>query len=120
MPILTKTADAYKLWHGFFQQFPRLSKYTLGSKIDFIFTELVELILLAGYANHEQKLTVIQKANTKLDKINFFLNIAWQLKMIDNKKYTAISPLLLEIGKMLGGWKKLFKKETPPMRFGGE
>lgn len=120
MPILTKTADAYKLWHGFLQQFPRLSKYTLGSKIDSIFTELVELILFAGYANREQKTAIVQKANTKLNELNFFLKIAWEMKMLDNRKYAGLSENLLEIGKMLGGWRKQLQKETPPIAVGGE
>lgn len=78
------------------------------------------MILFAGYANKNQKLIIVQKANTKLDGLNFFLQIAWELKMLDHKKYAALSAPLLEIGKMLGGWRKQLEKQTPLMNFGGE
>lgn len=36
------------------------------------------------------------------------------MKLLDNKKYLAISAPLTEVGKMLGGWKKqLGIAETP-------
>lgn len=112
--------EAYKLWHNFLQHLPRTTRYTLGIKIDALFTETVELILLAGYANKNQKSIIVQKANAKLDGLKFFLQIARVLKILDNKKYAALSAPLLEIGKMLGGWRKQLEKETLPMNFGRE
>jgi len=63
-------------------------------------------------------LVVVQRASIKLDGVKFFLQIAWELKAIDNKKFSAISVPLAEVGKMLGGWQKQLIKETPP-NFGG-
>jgi len=115
LPILQKAADAYKLWHGFLENFPRLSRFTLGSRIDGLFLETVELILLAGYSAKTQKLTIVLRAGTKLDALKFFLKIAWELKALDNKKYIRLSEPLVEVGKMLGGWRKqLLQYETPP------
>lgn len=34
------------------------------------------------------------------------MQIAWEVKILDNKKYTALSIPLAEIGKIIGGWKK--------------
>lgn len=113
LPVLQKLTEAYKLWHGFFIQFPRLSRYTLGAKTDTIFTDLIELVLFAAYANRDQKGSVITKASARLDSLKFFLHLAWQLKLLDHKKYALIAPLLMEIGKMLGGWQKHLGKETP-------
>lgn len=119
LPILQKAADAYKLWHGFLEHFPRLSRFTLGAKIDTLFLETVELILLAGYSSKPQKLTVVLRAGTKLDALKFFLQIAWELQAIDNKKYTRLSEPLTEVGKMLGGWRKQLQNEAPPESSGG-
>lgn len=106
LPILKTATDAYRLWHGYLTNLPRLSRYTLGSKIDGLFTDTIEFILLAGYANREHKLTIVQKASTKLDTLKFFLNLAWELKLIDHQKYAALTPPLIALGKMLGGWLK--------------
>lgn len=83
-------------------------------KIDGLFLETVELILLAGYSPKVQKLAVVAKAGTKLDALKFFLQIAWELKALDNKKYIRLSGPLDEIGRMLGGWRKQLTSETPP------
>lgn len=40
--------------------------------------------------------------------------IIWEIKALDNKKYTALSIPLDEIGKMLNGWNgQLIKQNSP-------
>lgn len=117
LPVLQKTVDVYKIWHAHYANFPRLSKFSLGNKIDFLFTDVVELLLLAGYANSEQKLQFVIKASAKLDLLKFFMQIAWEIRCLDHKKYAALSVPLNEIGKMIGGWlKQLQIKQPPPIR----
>jgi hypothetical protein len=43
------------------------------------------------------------------------VQLAWELKILDNKHFTTLSSQLSEIGKMIGGWKKQLGKQTPPM-----
>jgi|SRR3989338_6128951 len=113
LPILQKASDAYKLWHNMLVHLPRLTKYSLGEKINLLFTDVIELILTADFAR-ESKMAIIQKASIKLDTLKFFLQLAWELKAMDNKRYIAISSPLVEVGKMLGGWQKQqFIKEAP-------
>lgn len=88
------------------RQMEKLSRYTLGAKIDSLFTETLELILYSAYANEKQKLAAVQKAITKHDALKYFLQIAWQAKALDHKAYARISSPLEETGKMLGGWLK--------------
>ena len=54
----------------------------------------------------------VQKAIAKLDLIKFFLQITWEIKALDNKKYIILSEKLNEIGKMLGGWYRQLSKEN--------
>ena len=111
LPVLQKAADAYKLWHAFLPHIPRLTRYTLGAKIDSLFIDTVELILQAGYSSREQKLGIVLRACTKLDALKYFLQIAWELKALDTKHYARIAEPLAEVGKMLGGWKKQLQSE---------
>jgi hypothetical protein len=97
---------AYKSWHDYLRQFPKSSRYTLGSKIDAIFIDTIELIFFASSVSKEKKLPFIEKAVGKFDSLKFFLQISWEIKALDNKKYAALSETLSEIGKMLGGWHK--------------
>ena len=113
LPILVKAATEYKLWHGFLESFPRLSRYTLGARIDGLFVETIELILIASYSQRQEKLKIVERAGQKLDLLKFFLQTSWELKALDNKKYLAISNPLTEVGKMLGGWRKQLANEAP-------
>jgi hypothetical protein len=56
-----------------------------------------------------EKIISLKTASTKLDMLKFFLQLSWEIKALDNKKYITISEKLNEIGKMLGGWIKALK-----------
>jgi hypothetical protein len=93
--------------------FPQTSRHTLGSKIDSLFIETTELVLKASYLTKQEKLILINRASLKLDLLKFFLQVSWEIKALDNKKYILLSEKINEIGKMIGGWIKQLEK-TPP------
>ncbi|OHA52036.1 MAG: hypothetical protein A3A97_00610 [Candidatus Terrybacteria bacterium RIFCSPLOWO2_01_FULL_40_23] len=68
------------------------------------------MLFIASYLSREEKLPYLHKASAKLDLLKFFLQISWELKVIDNKKYITLSEQLNEVGKMLGGWSKGLQK----------
>jgi len=74
--------------------------------MNLLFIELAELIFTAGFSAKEDKAVIIKKASLKLDLLKFFIQIAWELKAIDNKKFAELSSPLIEIGRMLGGWQR--------------
>jgi len=89
--------------------FPKSSRYTLGIKIDSLFLEVIELIIKASYSDKLEKFISLKNASVKLDLLKFFLQITWEIKSLDNKKYILISEKMNEIGKMLRGWIKALK-----------
>ena len=111
--VLQKVVEVYKIWHAHYSNFPRLSKFSLGAKIDSLFTDVIELIYLAGYAGLDQKYTFIVRAATKLDLLKFFMQIAWEIKCLDHRKYAALSIPLNQIGADIGGWQKFLQKKQP-------
>ena len=107
--------QAYKLWHECLLHVPKTARYTVGSKIDALFVDALESIAIASYLPPVQKLPVVQRAMSKVDVLKFFLQVAWEIKALDTKKYATLSEPLQEIGRMLGGWyKNLLAKQTPP------
>jgi len=105
------------LWHEFLPHISKTSRYSLGIKIDNLFIETTEYIFIASRLTKDQKMPFLRKASFKLDLLKFFLQIIWEIKSLDDKKYILLSGHLNEIGKMLGGWigsvnSKLAK--TPP------
>jgi len=113
IPIIQRLTETYKLWHEYVQHFPKNSKYTLGLKIDSLFLEIIELIFSAKYQTKQEKLPTIINASNRLDLLKFFLQIAWETKALDDKKYITLSEKLNEIGKMLGGWHRQLITQIP-------
>ncbi len=109
LSIIQKLVAIYKLWHGFLSDFPRDSRKTLGQKIDGLFLEVIENIIKAGYSDKAEKEIFLKRASVKLDLLKFFLQVAWEIKSVDNKKYINLSEKLNEVGKMLGGWIRSIK-----------
>jgi hypothetical protein len=118
LPVLQKLIAAYKIWQEFLRPFPKTSRYTLGEKVDSLFLEVIEFAFLTAQFYMGKKLPYIRKAILKLDMLKFFLQITWEIKALDNKKYIILSEYLNEIGKMLGGWLKRLSRENPAL--GGE
>ena len=85
---------------------PKDSKYTLGAKIDALFLEVIENIIKAGYSNKVEKEIFLRRTSAKLDLLKFFLQLVWEIKALENKKYISLSEKLDEVGRMLGGWIK--------------
>jgi hypothetical protein len=110
LPIIQHFISAYKTWHEFLPHVPKDSRYTLGIKIDRILVEILESLFMASYAKKEQKLPHLEKATIRLDLAKFFLQVLWEIKALDGKKYIALSEQFNEIGKMLGGWTRQMNK----------
>ncbi len=111
--MIRKFSQAYTLWRELVPHIPKSSRYTLGEKIDALFIESIEYLYSAVYARSDERIRSIVKSATKLDTLKFFLKLAWETKQIDTKKYIALSEILDEIGRMMGGWiKQLSQKES--------
>ncbi|MCX6760368.1 MAG: four helix bundle protein [Candidatus Nealsonbacteria bacterium] len=109
MTLTQKLISIYKIWHEFLPHFSKDSKYTLGSKIDSLFLETTELIIKGGYSDKIEKIISLKRASFKLDLLKFFLQVAWEIKSLDNKRYILLSEKIGDAGKMLGGWIKSLK-----------
>ena len=114
IPIITKLSESYKLWHSYFNDLPRHTKFTLGTKIDNTLTECLELALIASYTKKEGKLKCIQQLSAKFDTLKFFLKLLWEIGGLNKKRFSDLSQLLALIGQMIGGWLELFKEKPVP------
>lgn len=114
--ILRHLSGAYLLWQEFLNTLPKKSRYTLGARIELYFLDTLEAIFVASIQPKERKLAYIERAVIKFDTLKFFIQTAWESKMLDNNKYIALSKPLEEIGRQLGGWHKNLLAQTPAHR----
>lgn len=110
---MLKLKDCYGAWHTYLQHFPKANRFTLGSKIDEVFLESIEYSFLASYSVNAEKLAPLNACIAKVDLLKLLLQLAWEIKTLDNKKYAHVSESLSEIGRMLGGWKRQILNKTP-------
>jgi hypothetical protein len=112
-----KTKEAYRLWHNYLVNLKRIDRLTIGEKIDETFLVLLEEIFKGCFAaDRFEKLSLVSRAIGKCDILKFFLQLGWEHKVIDHKKYAALILDLDQAGRMLGGWKKSLQEKTPSTR----
>ena len=117
LPILERIKQAYLLWHTYHSKLPKLHRYSLGARIDDLFIETIEAVSGAAFLSGDKKLPYVRLAARKVDTLKILLMVLWESKSFDTKKYIALSEIVDEIGKMLGGWNgQLTKNSTPPER----
>jgi len=113
--VLEKLKSSYKLWHGYHELLPKTQKYSLGNRIDKLFIESIEATATAAFLPKPEKTPWVRLAIRKMDTIKILLEILWETKSLEDKKYIVLSEILNEIGKMLGGWNGQLQKQNSPV-----
>ena len=103
----------YKLWNDYLPNLTKTTRTTLGEKICSLVIEILEITLTASYLDKKQKLPYVRKALSKMDLTKFFIQLAWEAKIINDKKFIVLLEKSSEIGRMLNGWSKQLAKENP-------
>lgn len=92
----------------------REERFSLGTKIDLLFLDLLELLRLATYATQNKKVSLLTEAVIKMDSLRFFLQVAWEAKLIPTKQFEHMATKVEEVGRMIGGWRKGLLAKTSP------
>lgn len=93
-------------WIKIIQHMAKGQRYTIGTRIESKFLDLLELAYNTYFSPKDTKAEKISNCVFTLDTLKFLIYIAWEGKMISHNQYTEIAGKLEEIGKMFGGWKK--------------
>ena len=112
LPIIAKLSHVYQIYYSYSQLFPKRDQHALGAKCEMYISLILELLLGASYAGYGEKILLMKQASVKLDALKFFLRLARQLDILDQKKYIALQTELQDIGKMLGGWLRSLKENS--------
>jgi len=111
--VLVKEKEVYRFWLAIHRDFPRVERLGIGQKIEQSFLDVLEFTFASVYLVSESKIQMLSKTIAKLDNLKFFMQLAWESKLIPTEKYSTISESLEEIGRMLGGWRKGLQTKTP-------
>lgn len=84
--------------------FPKDQRFLLADRIESILLDILELLIEAVYSR--DKKDILTKANLKLEQLRFMIRIAKDMKYISVKGYDYFCLCVLEVGRMVGGWRK--------------
>ena len=101
-----KTTTLYLQLSTFAIKLPKFDRYSLGLKIDNTCLILIENIISAEQALPIFKDKPLQEAGVKCEILKILLRLALEKKLLKETNYFSYSESLIEIGKMLGGWRK--------------
>ncbi len=68
--------------------------------------EVMNLIIAASFEVKPDKLFLLNSARIKIEILKRLIRIAFELDIIENKKYLDLEANLQEISKMTNGWIK--------------
>lgn len=105
-PVIEHLKNAYKQWILIERNLPKCERYGLGQKVDFLFTDLLDILQKASFSPIESKISILGQSLSIIDSLRFFIQLCWELKLIPPKQFTLIGQEIEDIGKMVGGWRK--------------
>lgn len=105
--ILTRCYDFLKHTGDLVKNFPRDQKFILGDRIYNLCADLLELYIEAYYTGDKAlKKELLRRANIQLEKMRFFIRLAFENALFSSGKYRQTSELTDELGRMTGAWIK--------------
>jgi hypothetical protein len=111
IPIFAKLYEFYSKLSQAISSFPKTKRYTLGQKLDNLTLEILELLFSVPISTN--KTATLQKISIKVDLLKIILRLSKDSQSITDKRYLELQRILQEIGKMLGGWIRSTKQNSP-------
>lgn len=90
------------------QQFPKSEKFALVVDIKRCMHLILERAIEAQKKYYKK--TTLQELDVEIMKLKAFLRLSQELGFLSFRKYEVRSKMVVEIGKMLGGWMKSIQK----------
>ena len=104
LKILQKIMDMMEYAYPALAQYPKGEKFALVTDIKRCMDAMLERCIEAQ--KHYYKRNTLQQLDVEIMKLRAYLRLSHTLRFLPTKKYEVWSWLVVEIGKMLGGWLK--------------
>lgn len=108
LKILQKVYDMTKYGYNALKQFPKSEKFALAADIKRCMHLILERTIEAKKKYYKK--TTLQELDVEIAKLKAYLRLSFELGYLPQKKYEIWSKLVVEIGKMLGGWMKSIQR----------
>jgi four helix bundle protein len=107
MPIFTRTFDFLTWLLPITNHFPTAHRHTFTKRLLDAAFDLREQLEAANHRMGKERLVFLKAADESLDKIRTYIRLAAKWEWLSQGQYHHVSNMVAEIGKLLGGWKKV-------------
>ena len=103
-PIFSKTYD-FILWLlNHTEKFPKSERFRMAKRLEDCAFSFYELLIEAAHTHREN--SILLDADLELEKLRLYLRLSHARKLTTPDQYQYAAGILVEIGKLLGGWIK--------------
>lgn len=102
--ILQKIFDMMEYAYPVLAQFPKSEKYAIVADIKRCMDIILERCIEAQKKYYKK--STLQEFDVELTKLKAYIRLSHDLGFLPLRKYEILTEMVVEIGKMLGGWIK--------------
>jgi hypothetical protein len=110
-PIFTKTYDFLVWLLNHTKKFPKHERFRMARRLEDTAFEFYDLLIKAT-RHKRRKEAILLEADITLEKLRLYIRLSNSCELTTTKQYQYVSKVLLEIGKLLGGWLKSLRRGT--------
>ncbi len=103
-PIFSKTFDLLQWLLPATEKFPKSQRFVLAKRVQDAALNFYEAITAAGVSSHKRQ--HLEQADIELQRLRLYLRLSHELRFLSMGQYEHVSRMVVEIGKLLGGWQK--------------
>ena len=110
MPLVHKICEFYKKIYLLSPKLPKKDRFGIYLKIENICLEIMDFTITSSFEAKNNKFVILNSARIKIEVLKRLFRVAYELNIIENKKYINIELDLQEISKMTNGWIKYLRQ----------
>ena len=111
-PLFTKTFDFVTWLLGMANHFPRSQRFVVTKRLLDAALDFQELLVDANARRGRARLNKLDLADAELDKVRLYLRLSFRWKWLTSGQYGHAARQVTEMGKLLGGWKKMTRQSA--------
>ena len=104
-PIFSKTFDLLAWLLPATLKFPRAQRFVLAKRLQDAAFNFYEAITAAALSE-KRKAYHLEQADIELQRLRLYLRLSFRLQFLNIGQYEHVSRMVVEMGKLLGGWRK--------------
>ncbi len=107
MPIFTKTFDLLTWLLPITNNFPRAHRLTVSKRLLDAAFDLRERLEEANMRKGSERMKKLRSADEALARLRLYVRLSNRWKWLSDGQYRHVSRMLVEIGRLLGGWQRV-------------